>query len=79
MLIGTTATTLSLYAQDLNVTFLAGLAFAVFPLRNPAIVSLPVGFLLGWLGSVLDTRERGGAPYAEVEVRVVAGARAHED
>ncbi|WP_329582547.1 hypothetical protein [Streptomyces sp. NBC_01361] len=52
--------------------------FAVFPLRNPAIVSLPVGFLLGWLGSVLDIREPGGAAYAETEARVLAGARARD-
>ena len=33
--------------------------FAVFPLRNPGIVSIPLGFLLGWCGSVLDRREPG--------------------
>ncbi|MGW0712902.1 solute symporter family protein [Streptomyces sp. NPDC002643] len=32
---------------------LPDLDFAVFPLRNPGLVSIPVGFLLGWLGSVL--------------------------
>ncbi|MDX2938176.1 cation acetate symporter [Streptomyces ipomoeae] len=33
---------------------LPDLDFSVFPLRNPALVSIPVGFLLGWLGSVLS-------------------------
>ncbi|MFE5914934.1 cation acetate symporter [Streptomyces wedmorensis] len=131
--IGVTATTLSLYAQNISISFLAGLAFAlaasanlpallystywpgfttrgatwsiygglassvllvllspdvtgsptallphldlaVFPLHNPALVSVPIGFLLGWLGSVRDTRETGGAPYAETEVRALTGA-----
>ncbi|WP_200305831.1 solute symporter family protein [Streptomyces adelaidensis] len=30
------------------------LDFAVFPLRNPGLVSIPAGFLLGWLGSALS-------------------------
>ncbi|WP_371572683.1 cation acetate symporter [Streptomyces sp. NBC_01314] len=29
------------------------LDFSVFPLRNPGLVAIPAGFLLGWLGSVL--------------------------
>lgn len=48
--------------------------FAIFPLQNPGIVSIPIGFLLGWLGSVLDTREPGGAEFTETEVRIVTGA-----
>ncbi|MFK4102890.1 cation acetate symporter [Streptomyces sp. NPDC019531] len=40
---------------------LPGLDFAVFPLHNPAIVSVPVGFLLGWLGSApFRAVDRGG-------------------
>ncbi|MFL4946662.1 cation acetate symporter [Streptomyces sp. MMS24-I31] len=132
LLIGVTATGLSMYAQGQNISFLVGLAFAVagsailpallyhlywrgfttrgalwsvyggllssvllvllspalsggpaallpdldfavFPLSNPALVSIPLGFLFGWLGSVLDRRERGGAEYAELEERVLLG------
>jgi cation/acetate symporter len=47
--------------------------FAVFPLRNPGLVAAPAGFLLGWLGSVSDRREPGGADYTQTEVRVLAG------
>ncbi|MFE1441839.1 cation acetate symporter [Streptomyces sp. NPDC058739] len=57
---------------------LPGLDLAVFPLRNPALVAVPIGFLLGWLGSVRDTREPGGAPFAETEVRVLARARGRD-
>jgi cation/acetate symporter len=135
VLIGGTATALSMYAQGLNISFLVGLAFAVaasailpallysmywkgfttrgalwsiyggllssatlvllspslsggpaallpdadftlFPLSNPALVSVPLGFLLGWLGSVLDPGEAGGAEFTEAEVRILAGAGA---
>ncbi|GAA2622649.1 hypothetical protein GCM10010307_07390 [Streptomyces vastus] len=50
--------------------------FAVFPLRNPGLVSVPVGFLLGWLGSLSDRHEPGGADYRETEIRVLTGASA---
>ncbi|MBK7821684.1 MAG: cation acetate symporter [Tessaracoccus sp.] len=51
--------------------------FAWFPIDSPAIVSVPVGFFLGWLGSVLkpdgDTYADQGA---EMEVRSMTGAGA---
>ena len=31
--------------------------FAWFPLENPGIISIPLGFLLGWLGTVLSKEE----------------------
>lgn len=48
--------------------------FAVFPLRNPGIISIPLGFLLGWCGSALDPREPGGANYTRTEISVLTGA-----
>ena len=47
--------------------------FSVFPLRNPGIVSIPIGFLLGWLASVLDPRPNA-EDFAEHEMRVLTGA-----
>ncbi|MEU6683203.1 cation acetate symporter [Streptomyces sp. NPDC046832] len=49
--------------------------FAWFPLQNPGIVSIPAGFLLGWLGTVLD-RGPGEDPatHEEFEVRMFVGA-----
>src|SRR3954453_6457704 len=44
--------------------------FAWFPLQNPGIVSIPAGFLLGWLGTVLDRPEVPDA-YAEFEIRTL--------
>jgi cation/acetate symporter len=47
--------------------------FHWFPLDNPGIVSIPLAFFLGWLGSVTakdDFQEK----YAEMEVRSLTGA-----
>ncbi|MEC3997589.1 cation acetate symporter [Actinacidiphila sp. DG2A-62] len=133
--IGATAIALSLLAQDQNVAFLVGLAFAVaasanlpallyslfwrrfttrgavwsvygglvpalvlvalspvvsgrpdallpgvdfhlFPLENPGLVSIPLGFLAGWLGTVLSPEPADQARYAETEVRSLTGAGA---
>lgn len=53
-----------------------GVDFAVFPLRNPGVVSIPLGFLAGWLGTVTDTRGADVSHYAETEVRALTGAGA---
>jgi cation/acetate symporter len=47
-----------------------------FPLSNPGIISIPIGFLCGWLGTVLS-KERDDAKYAELEVRSLTGYGAH--
>ncbi|MCA1219678.1 cation acetate symporter [Streptomyces sp. 8L] len=133
--IGAVAIALSLLAQDLNVAFLVGLAFAVsasanlpvllyslfwrsfttrgavwsvygglvpavllvvlspvvsgspeamfpgvdfhvFPLENPGLVSIPCGFLAGWLGTRFSREPADPAAYAETEVRSLTGAGA---
>lgn len=51
----------------------AGVDFAVFPLKNPGIVSIPLGFFLGWLGSVLDKNHESKKLAAEMEVRELTG------
>ncbi|MCF3962371.1 solute symporter family protein [Streptomyces fuscigenes] len=133
--IGAVAIALSLLAQDLNVAFLVGLAFAVsasanlpallyslfwrsfttrgavwsvygglvpavllvvlspvvsgspdamfpgvdfqvFPLENPGLVSIPCGFLAGWLGTRFSREPADPVAYAETEVRSLTGAGA---
>ncbi len=51
--------------------------FSWFPLANPGIVSIPVGFLCGYLGTVLS-KERNTAKFAEIEVRSLTGAGAEK-
>jgi cation/acetate symporter len=50
-----------------------GFRMDVFPLANPGIVSIPLGFIFGWLGTV-TSNERNTAKYAELEVRSMTGA-----
>jgi cation/acetate symporter len=47
-----------------------------FPLSNPGIISIPVGFLFGWIGAKLS-KEDDTAKYAELEVRSLTGFGAH--
>jgi len=46
---------------------------AVFPLENPGIVSIPIGFVLGFLGSVLGPKNEDPNKAAEMEVRALTG------
>ncbi|MFJ8358462.1 cation acetate symporter [Streptomyces sp. NPDC093984] len=50
--------------------------FQYFPLQNPGLVSVPLGFLAGWLGAVTSPEEPDEAEYAETEVRSLTGAGA---
>ncbi len=47
-----------------------------FPLSNPGIISIPLGFFFGWLGTVLSS-EKDVEKYAELEVRSLTGHGAH--
>ena len=47
--------------------------FAFFPLNNPGIVSIPLAFFLGWLGSVTDPRPGDPARFARMQVRALTG------
>ncbi|TFC28214.1 cation acetate symporter [Cryobacterium sp. TMT1-3] len=53
--------------------FGAGVDFAFFPLSNPGIVSIPLGFFLGWLGSVTSTVKESPKLAAEMAVRSLTG------
>ncbi|HEY0452438.1 cation acetate symporter [Actinophytocola sp.] len=58
-------------------SMLQNVDFHWFPLDNPGLVSIPVAFLLGYLGTVLS-KERNEAKYAEMEVRALTGAHAEK-
>ena len=47
-----------------------------FPLENPGIISIPLGFLLGYLGSVTSKEPEAEQRYTELEVRALTGAGA---
>ncbi|NUO99484.1 MAG: cation acetate symporter [Nonomuraea sp.] len=54
-----------------------GVDFHWFPLSNPGIVSIPLGFLFGWLGTIMS-KEYNAAKYAEIEVRSMTGVGAEK-
>jgi cation/acetate symporter len=47
-----------------------------FPLSNPGILSIPIGFFCGYLGTVLSRTPTDEAKWAELEVRELTGAGA---
>ena len=47
--------------------------FHWFPLDNPGIVSIPLSFLLGYLGTVWSKEKADSAKFAEMEVRSLTG------
>jgi cation/acetate symporter len=60
-----------------SASMLQGVDFHWFPLDNPGLISIPAGFLLGWLGTMLS-KDRDDAKYAEMEVRALTGAGAQK-
>ncbi|MBN4928162.1 cation acetate symporter [Hoyosella rhizosphaerae] len=59
-------------------SMLPNMDFAWFPLSNPGIVSIPLAFLLGYLGSVLSSDKGNLAKNAEMEVRSLTGVGAEK-
>jgi len=55
-------------------SMLQGVDFSWFPLDNPGIVSIPLSFLLGALGTFLGRETGIESRYAEMEVRSLTGA-----
>ena len=65
-----TGANLSLFPADVD--------FYWFPLENPGIISIPLGFFFGWLGTVTSTEPESSAAYDELEVRSLTGAGRRE-
>jgi cation/acetate symporter len=51
---------------------------ALFPLTNPTIVTIPLAFIAGWLGTVTSKEPADADLQAEMEVRSMTGAGAAE-
>jgi cation/acetate symporter len=47
-----------------------------FPLSNPGIISIPFGFLMGFLGTITSREPESEDRYDELEVRALTGAGA---
>ncbi|SFR91554.1 cation/acetate symporter [Agromyces sp. CF514] len=56
----------------------AEINFAIFPLSNPGIVSIPLAFLLGWIVTMLDKTKEDPKKQSEMEVRSLTGVGAEK-
>jgi cation/acetate symporter len=61
-------------ATGRSPSMLQGVDFHWFPLDNPGLVSIPLSFLLGYLGTVLSKERADEGKYAEMDVRSLTGA-----
>jgi cation/acetate symporter len=62
-----------------KTSMIPGADFAWFPLANPGIVSIPLAFLLGIVGTLTSPSDRGDAAInAEMEVRSLTGVGAEK-
>ena len=52
--------------------------FAWFPLTNPALISVPLAFLAGWIGTITSPVRGDEELAVEMEVRSLTGAGAGE-
>ena len=58
---------------------ITGVDFAWFPLSNPGIVSIPLGFALGIIGTFTSPADKGTPERnAEMEVRSLTGVGAEK-
>jgi len=57
-------------------SMITGADFAWFPLSNPGIVSIPLGFVLGVVGTYLGRDKSSETRYDELSVRALTGAGA---
>lgn len=74
ILVGTLSAVLLIYLSPTVQVDILKHAAPIFPLKNPGIISIPLGFLAGWLVSVLSREREAEERFLEVERRVHLGA-----
>ena len=75
MLIGTAAALLLIYLSPTIQVDVLGRAGAWFPLKNPALISIPLAFAVGIIVSLLTPEQSALDGYAEKERRMIYGAQ----
>lgn len=61
-----------------ETSFFPEIDLAIYPLTNPGIISIPLSFILGWIGSVTSKRLEDPVKQAEMEVRSLTGVGAEK-
>ncbi|GAA1358222.1 cation acetate symporter [Arthrobacter koreensis] len=69
---------LSPVVSGAETSMISGADFAIFPLNNPGIVSIPLAFFLGFLGTVTSKDDESPEKQAEMEVRSLTGVGAEK-
>jgi cation/acetate symporter len=64
--------------KSLSMITDTGIDFHWFPLDNPGLVSIPLAFLLGIVGTLTSKESSSREKYAEMEVRSLTGAGAEK-
>lgn len=54
-------------------SMIPGIDIVLWPMNNPGIVSIPLGFFLGWLGTITSRTKESPQLAAEMEVRSLTG------
>lgn len=65
-------------ATGKSTSLIQDVDFSWFPLNNPGLVSIPLAFFLGWLGTMLSKEKPDVDKYAELEVRSLTGIGAEQ-
>ncbi|KQS60842.1 acetate permease [Geodermatophilus sp. Leaf369] len=65
-------------ATGKSTSLIQDVDFSWFPLNNPGLVSIPLAFFLGWLGTMLSKKKPDVDKYAELEVRSLTGIGAEQ-
>ncbi|WP_313811559.1 sodium:solute symporter family transporter [Glutamicibacter sp.] len=61
-----------------ETSMIPSIDIAIFPLANPGLISIPLAFLLGWIGSITDPGTEDPVKAAEMEVRSLTGVGAEK-
>ena len=61
-------------ATGTSPSLVQGVDFSWFPLDNPGLVSIPLSFILGIVGTLIGRHPRDEKRFAEMEVRSLTGA-----
>ena len=74
MIVGTVSTLALIALSPAVQVDLLGNASAVFPLKNPALVTIPLSFIVGVVGSLLRPNQLEREKYDQIQGRVLMGA-----
>src|SRR6478672_60699 len=74
MVVGTLSSLLLIYLSPTIQIDLLKQANAIFPLKNPGLVTIPLSFLVGIVVSLLSTEQLAADKFAEVEQRIQIGS-----